>query len=41
MTKDLALLVGPETPWLTTQEFLSKLDEGLQAKRTYVTESTR
>jgi isocitrate dehydrogenase len=31
MTKDLALLVGPEQPWLTTNQFLSKLDEGLQA----------
>ncbi|MPZ98864.1 MAG: NADP-dependent isocitrate dehydrogenase [Dehalococcoidia bacterium] len=31
MTKDLALLVGPEQPWLTTQQFLAKLDEGLQA----------
>ena len=33
MTKDLALLVGPETPFMTTQEFLAKLDENLQAKR--------
>ena len=32
MTKDLALLVGKGTPFLTTQEFLSKLDEGLQAR---------
>lgn len=32
MTKDLALLVGPETSWLTTEQFLAKLDEGLQAK---------
>ncbi len=31
MTKDLAILVGPEQPWLTTQEFLAKLDERLQA----------
>jgi isocitrate dehydrogenase len=31
MTKDLAILVGPEQPWLTTQQFLAKLDEGLQA----------
>jgi len=30
MTKDLALLVGSETPWLTTEEFLAALDEGLQ-----------
>ena len=31
MTKDLALLVGPQQKWLTTQQFLAKLDEGLQA----------
>jgi isocitrate dehydrogenase len=31
MTKDLAILVGPEQPWLTTNQFLEKLDEGLQA----------
>jgi len=30
MTKDLALLVGPEQRWLTTSEFLEKLDENLQ-----------
>ena len=30
MTKDLALLVGPDQPWLTTQNFLAKLDENLQ-----------
>ncbi|MEV5413961.1 NADP-dependent isocitrate dehydrogenase [Thermopolyspora sp. NPDC052614] len=30
MTKDLALLIGPETPWLTTQEFLTALDENLK-----------
>ena len=33
MTKDLALLVGPDTPFMTTEEFLAKLDENLQAKR--------
>jgi len=33
MTKDLALLVGPETPFMTTEEFLAKFDENLQAKR--------
>ncbi|MCP3918537.1 MAG: NADP-dependent isocitrate dehydrogenase [bacterium] len=32
MTKDLALLVGGDQGYLTTQEFLAKLDEGLQAK---------
>ena len=30
MTKDLALLIGPEQSWLTTEEFLDKLDEGLK-----------
>jgi isocitrate dehydrogenase len=30
MTKDLALLVGPEQPFLTTQEFLAAIDERLQ-----------
>ena len=32
MTKDLALLIGPEQEWLTTSGFLEKLDEGLQAR---------
>ena len=31
MTKDLALLVGPEQPWQTTEEFLASIDENLQA----------
>jgi isocitrate dehydrogenase len=31
MTKDLALLVGPEQGWLTTQEFLAAIDENLKA----------
>ena len=31
MTKDLAILVGPETPWMTTNQFLAKLDENLVA----------
>ena len=30
MTKDLAVLVGPEEPWLTTQEFLAAIDENLR-----------
>jgi len=30
MTKDLAVLIGREQPWLTTQDFLAKLDENLQ-----------
>lgn len=32
MTKDLALLVGEDTPWLNTQDFLAALDENLQKK---------
>ena len=31
MTKDLALLVGPEQGWMTTQGFLAKLDDNLKA----------
>ena len=31
MTKDLALLIGPDQGWMTTRQFLDKLDEGLQA----------
>jgi isocitrate dehydrogenase len=31
MTKDLALLVGPDQGWLTTEEFLAALDENLAA----------
>ncbi|MGD1057628.1 MAG: NADP-dependent isocitrate dehydrogenase [Solirubrobacteraceae bacterium] len=30
MTKDLAVIVGPEQPWQTTQEFLASIDENLQ-----------
>jgi isocitrate dehydrogenase len=29
MTKDLALLVGPEQPWQTTQEFLASVQQNL------------
>jgi isocitrate dehydrogenase len=32
MTKDLALLIGPDTPFLTTDEFLNALDENLRVK---------
>jgi isocitrate dehydrogenase len=32
MTKDLALLVGRDTPYLTTQEFLDVLDGNLRGK---------
>ena len=31
MTKDLALLVGANTPYLTTEEFLAALDDNLRA----------
>ncbi len=31
MTKDLAILVGPQQAWLTTQEFLAAIDERLAA----------
>jgi isocitrate dehydrogenase len=31
MTKDLALLVGPDQKWLTTTGFLDKVDENLKA----------
>jgi isocitrate dehydrogenase len=31
MTKDLALLVGPDQKWLTTEGFLDKIDENLKA----------
>ncbi|MFI9462137.1 NADP-dependent isocitrate dehydrogenase [Streptomyces xiamenensis] len=32
MTKDLALLIGKDQPWLTTEEFLAALDENLKKK---------
>ncbi|PZG24609.1 isocitrate dehydrogenase (NADP(+)) [Spongiactinospora gelatinilytica] len=32
MTKDLALLVGGDAQWLTTQDFLAALDENLKKK---------
>jgi len=31
MTKDLALLVGPDQAWLTTEEFLGAIDDNLKA----------
>jgi isocitrate dehydrogenase len=31
MTKDLALLVGKDAPWMNTQDFLDKIDSNLQA----------
>jgi isocitrate dehydrogenase len=33
MTKDLALLISPDAPWLTTQDFLAALDENLKKAR--------
>ena len=32
MTKDLAVLIGPDQPWLNTNQFLDKLDQNLKAK---------
>jgi isocitrate dehydrogenase len=32
MTKDLAVLIGPEQKWLTTNQFLDKLDGNLKAR---------
>jgi isocitrate dehydrogenase len=32
MTKDLALLIGPDQSWLTTEQFFSKIDENLREK---------
>jgi isocitrate dehydrogenase len=32
MTKDLAILVGPDQSWLTTEEFLDTLDKNLAAR---------
>jgi isocitrate dehydrogenase len=32
MTKDLAVLVGPAQKWLSTQQFLDKLDENLKKR---------
>jgi len=31
MTKDLALLIGPDQEWQTTQEFLASIDDNLRA----------
>jgi isocitrate dehydrogenase len=32
MTKDLALLIGPDQPWLTTTQFLDVLDAELRRR---------
>ncbi len=34
MTKDLALLIGPDQPWLSTTAFLDKIDENLKKAMT-------
>src|SRR5262249_5872237 len=35
MTKDLALLIGPNEPSMTTRQFLDKLDDGLSTAMAY------
>jgi isocitrate dehydrogenase len=30
MTKDLAILIGPDQPWLTTRQFLDAIDANLR-----------
>jgi isocitrate dehydrogenase len=32
MTKDLAMLIAPDQPWLTTEAFLTALDQSLQSR---------
>ena len=32
MTKDLAMLVGGDQQWLTTEDFLAALDDNLKAR---------
>ncbi len=32
MTKDLALLIGPDQAWMTTSQFFDKIDENLKAE---------
>jgi isocitrate dehydrogenase len=32
MTKDLALLIGPEQPWMTTEQFFEAIRENLEAE---------
>ena len=33
MTKDLAVLIGPDQPWMNTNQFLDKLTQNLKVKR--------
>ncbi|MCB2067183.1 MAG: NADP-dependent isocitrate dehydrogenase, partial [Erythrobacter sp.] len=32
MTKDLALLIGPDQPWMTTEQFFETIVEALEAE---------
>jgi isocitrate dehydrogenase len=32
MTKDLAILIGPDQPWMTTEQFFEAIRENLEAK---------
>jgi isocitrate dehydrogenase len=32
MTKDLALLIGPDAPWQSTEEFMNTLDQALSRR---------
>ncbi len=32
MTKDLAILIGPDQPWLTTEQFLDAIDANLKSR---------
>lgn len=34
MTKDLALLIGPEQPWMTTEQFFEAIRENLESEMT-------
>ena len=41
MTKDLALLIAPDAPYLTTEQFLDAIDENLQKAMAYVDTTLR
>jgi isocitrate dehydrogenase len=34
MTKDLAILIGPDQPWLTTEKFFEAIVENLETTMT-------
>jgi isocitrate dehydrogenase len=34
MTKDLAILIGADAPWMNTQNFLAKIDDNLRRAMT-------